>query len=89
MDGDTASAPAQGLPPDLAASLAWPPLDEPVAAEGFWTHWGTSLLELALLLMLLFWMVGAWGRLSRLRTDRKSTRLNSSDEWISRMPSSA
>jgi hypothetical protein len=30
--------------------------------------WAGSLLELALLLMLLFWMVGAWGRLSRLRT---------------------
>ena len=68
MNGDAASAPAQGLPPDLAASLPWPPLDEPVATEGFWFHWGSSLLELALLLMLLFWMVGAWGRLSRLRT---------------------
>ena len=31
----------------------------------------------------------AWGAWLKHQTDRKSTRLNSSHEWISRMPSSA
>ena len=30
-----------------------------------------------------------WGGVGRGKSDRKSTRLNSSHEWISRMPSSA
>lgn len=32
-----------------------------------WVHWGRLLLQLALILVLLFWVVGARNRLSRLR----------------------
>lgn len=65
--GAAASAAAEaGSAAELPDPWPLPPPDE--GTTGFWHAWAGSLVELALILVIVFWMVGAWGRLARLRT---------------------